>query len=72
MRLSLAGILSITLAESAEGDMDASNLTWRDKLAIIDTTARIAARMFLMMAAFRAAHRRERLICPRRRAQLAT
>ncbi|MFN7982240.1 MAG: hypothetical protein U0Q11_10310 [Vicinamibacterales bacterium] len=32
--------------------MDTSNLTWRDKLAIIDTTARIAACMFLMMAAF--------------------
>ena len=27
-------------------------LTWRDKVAIIDTTARIAATMFIVIAAF--------------------
>lgn len=32
--------------------MDASNLTWREKLAIVDTTARIAVAMFLVMAGF--------------------
>ena len=32
--------------------MDTSNLTWRDKLAIIDTTARIAVGMFLTMVVF--------------------
>lgn len=32
--------------------MDTSELTWRDKVAIIDTTARIAATMFIAIAAF--------------------
>ena len=32
--------------------MDTSGLTWRDKLAIADITARIAVTMFLAMAAF--------------------
>lgn len=32
--------------------MDTSNLTWRDKVAILDVTARIAAGMFLTFAAF--------------------
>ena len=32
--------------------MDTSGLTWRDKLAIVDTTARIALTMFLAMALF--------------------
>lgn len=32
--------------------MDTSNLTWRDKVAILDITARIAAGMFLTVAAF--------------------
>ena len=32
--------------------MDTSELTWRDKAAILDMTARIAAGMFLVMAAF--------------------
>lgn len=32
--------------------MDTNELTWRDKVAIIDTTARIAATMFILIAAF--------------------
>ncbi len=32
--------------------MDTSNLTWRDKVAILDVTARIAAGMFLSIALF--------------------
>jgi hypothetical protein len=32
--------------------MDGSNLTWREKLATLDVTARIAAVMFLAMAMF--------------------
>jgi len=32
--------------------MDTSSLTWRDKLAIVDTTARIALTMFLMLMGF--------------------
>jgi len=35
-----------------EVSLDTSNLTWRDKLAIIDTTARIALGMFLTIVAF--------------------
>ena len=31
--------------------MDTDNLTWRDKVQIIDTTARIALSMFLAFAA---------------------
>ncbi len=30
--------------------MDTANLTWRDKVAIVDTTVRIALAMFLTMA----------------------
>ncbi len=32
--------------------MDTADLTWRDKLAIADTTARIAAVMLLVIVAF--------------------
>jgi hypothetical protein len=32
--------------------MNSSDLTWRDKLAILDLTARIAVGMFLAVAAF--------------------
>ena len=32
--------------------MDTSDLTWRDKLAIVDVTVRIAAVMFLAVIAF--------------------
>jgi hypothetical protein len=32
--------------------MDTSDLTWRDKLAIVDVTARIAIAMLLAMMAF--------------------
>ena len=32
--------------------MDTTSLTWREKLAIVDTTARIAMTMFLMLAGF--------------------
>jgi hypothetical protein len=32
--------------------MDTTSLTWRDKLAIVDTTARIALTMFLMLVGF--------------------
>lgn len=32
--------------------MDTANLTWRDKMAIVDTTLRIALAMFLAMAGF--------------------
>ena len=32
--------------------MDTADLTWRDKLAIADTTARIAMTMFLLIAGF--------------------
>ena len=32
--------------------MDTSELTWREKAAILDTTARIAVGMFLVVAAF--------------------
>lgn len=32
--------------------MDKSNLTWREKAATLDLTARIAVVMFLVMAAF--------------------
>jgi hypothetical protein len=32
--------------------MDTENLTWRDKVAIVDVTARIAAGMFLAVAVF--------------------
>lgn len=32
--------------------MDTANLTWRDKIAIADTTLRIALAMFLVMAGF--------------------
>jgi hypothetical protein len=32
--------------------MDTSELTWRDKLAIADVTARIAIAMFLVVVAF--------------------
>lgn len=35
-----------------EGMMDTADLTWRDKLAIADTTARIAAVMLLVIVAF--------------------
>jgi hypothetical protein len=31
--------------------MDTENLTWRDKLQIVDVTARIAVSMFLAFAA---------------------
>jgi hypothetical protein len=31
--------------------MDGSNLTWREKLAMLDTSARVAATMFLAIAA---------------------
>ena len=36
----------------ARATVDTSELTWRDKAAILDITARIAVGMFLMMAAF--------------------
>jgi hypothetical protein len=32
--------------------MDTTSLTWRDKVAIVDTTARIALTMFLMLLGF--------------------
>ena len=32
--------------------MDTSDLTWQDKLAIVDVTARIAAAMFLIVFTF--------------------
>ena len=32
--------------------MDTANLTWREKLAILDTTARIAVGMFLTLVVF--------------------
>ncbi|MFN7917095.1 MAG: hypothetical protein U0Q55_17250 [Vicinamibacterales bacterium] len=32
--------------------MDTANLSWRDKVAIVDTTLRIALAMFLAMAGF--------------------
>ena len=32
--------------------MDTADLTWRDKIAIIDVTARIAVSMFLAVVAF--------------------
>jgi hypothetical protein len=32
--------------------MDTTSLTWRDKLAIVETTAQIALTMFLMLVGF--------------------
>jgi hypothetical protein len=32
--------------------MDTAHLSWREKLAIVDTTARIAMTMFLMLVGF--------------------
>jgi hypothetical protein len=32
--------------------MDTTNLTWREKIGIIETTARIAVAMFLVLALF--------------------
>ena len=51
----LAGVLErLTAAETTSGGacLDTTNLTWRDKVAIIDTTARIALGMFLTLVAF--------------------
>jgi hypothetical protein len=44
--------VSITPVDIAGGGMDTENLTWRDKVAIMDVTARIALGMFLALAVF--------------------